>query len=87
MRKVMLLFLILTAFASCKQSDPEPIATVQTEGINIKYDQSRQLEVKLGNQILDPHSFIWKIGDKTVGSVDNSGFLQRRKLVKLPSLF
>lgn len=42
------------------------MATVQTEGFDIKYDQSKQPKIKLGNDIVDPKSFVWKIDDGTM---------------------
>ena len=80
MRQVLLIFLALAILHACKQSEPEPVATVQTQGVDIRYDQSRLLEVKLGNQVLDPKSFIWKIDDETIGSVDNSGMFTAQKV-------
>jgi len=80
MKQLLLLFLALTTLGACKKSDPEPVATVQTKGFDIKYDQSKQLEIKLGNDILDPKSFVWKIDDETVGSVDNLGMFTAQKV-------
>lgn len=80
MRQLLLLFFTLAILNACKKSEPEPIATVQTEGVDIKYDQSRLLEVRLGNQVLNPKSFIWKIDDETIGSIDNSGMFTAQKV-------
>lgn len=80
MKRLLLFVLALTILQGCKKSEPEPVPTVQTEGLDIKYDQTKQLEVKLGNEVLDPKSFFWKIDDETVGSIDNLGVFTAQKV-------
>lgn len=80
MKRLLLFVLALTILQGCKKSEPEPVPTVQTEGLDIKYDQIKQLEVKLGNEVLDPKSFFWKIDDETVGSIDNLGVFTAQKV-------
>ncbi|WP_187293386.1 Ig-like domain-containing protein [Dyadobacter fermentans] len=80
MKRLLLFVLTLTILQGCKKSEPEPVPTVQTEGLDIKYDQTKQLEVKLGNEVLDPKSFFWKIDDETVGSIDNLGVFTAQKV-------
>lgn len=80
MKRLLLFVLALTILQGCKKSEPEPVPTVQTEGLDIKYDQTKQLEVKLGNEVLDPKSFFWKIDNETVGSIDNLGVFTAQKV-------
>ncbi|MCE7065759.1 hypothetical protein [Dyadobacter sp. CY326] len=61
------MFLALTTLGAYKKLDPESVATVQTEGFDIKYEQSKQLKIKFGNDIVDPKSFVWKIDETMIG--------------------
>ncbi|CAG5074668.1 hypothetical protein DYBT9623_05355 [Dyadobacter sp. CECT 9623] len=80
MKNIILLILLLTYAGSCREKTTDPVPTIDVGSPDLKYDQTRQLKVMQGSQILDFKSYIWKIDDESIGTVRADGLFTARKV-------
>ncbi|MBE9462435.1 Ig-like domain-containing protein [Dyadobacter subterraneus] len=80
MNKGLLLLLISASwFVSCSK-EAEPESKIDSDVVELKYNQSHQFVIKKGNEILPGSSFNWNSSDDNVGTISTDGNFKARKI-------
>lgn len=77
------LLLILIIGSSCLLScskDAEPETTIDTNAVNLKYDQNHQFLIRKGSEGIPGSNFKWDSSDDNVGTISTDGNFKARKI-------